>query len=99
MLKPKHIPESLYSLKQHFPKIFYPSLALFTHTLSLHDREQAVLNLVADNVCEAQSGACTLLWMRSKQQTVCPGSSVLQRMYKTLGFVLLEQIYLFFWSP
>lgn len=49
-LKPKHVPECLYSLKQHLHNFFYPSLALFTHTLSLHDREQAVLNLVAGNV-------------------------------------------------
>lgn len=49
-LKPKHIPECMCSLKQHLPNLFYPSLSLFTHTLSLHDREQAVLNLVVGNV-------------------------------------------------
>lgn len=47
MLKPKHNLEYLFSLKQHLPSLSYPSLALFT----LHDREQAVLNLVVGKVC------------------------------------------------
>lgn len=86
-LKPKHIPECLYSLKQHLLNLFYPSLALFTHTLSLHDREHLCwIWWLAMCVCsEARSGAYILICKRSGLQNCVSGTFCTSKDVQGLG--------------